>query len=63
LGESRKIDDWVGQIHDRREYALEITKYKLLYDQVLEDVPFNVRLNMFNIDSGEIKRLYLNIID
>lgn len=57
------IEKWIGTgNHDRREYAVTIDKYKKLYEEVLEKMPYFMRLNMVYVDSTELKRRCLKLI-
>jgi len=39
-----------------------MSKYRKLYDEVMEEVPFFIRVNMIYVDSSELKRFFLNVI-
>ena len=36
-------------------------KYKDLYNEINQEIPFYVRMNMILIDGSDVKRLYLKI--
>jgi hypothetical protein len=59
----RQIEDWIeNKKHDRREYSLIMTKYRKLYDEIMEQVPFFIRVNMIYVDSSELKRFFLSLV-
>lgn len=63
LTEGHVVEKWVAAgNHDRREYAVTIDKYRRLYDEVLQRMPYFLRLNMVYIDSTELKRRCLKLI-
>lgn len=64
LVENRVIDKWIidGK-HDRREYSLTFQKYNQLYDDIMDKIPFFIRMNMVNVDSRELKHYMLKCTD
>jgi dynein heavy chain len=47
--------------HTRAEYWAEMQKFRNLYSEINDNIPFFVRMNMILIDGVDIKRLYLRI--
>ena len=45
--------------HTRKEYEQMITKYQLVYEQIMEEVPFYIRMSMINIDCIAVKKKLL----
>ena len=63
LTEGLIVEKWIiAGNHDRREYSVTIDKYHKLYEEVLERMPYFLRLNMVYIDSTELKRRCLKLI-
>ena len=65
LTEKQHVEEWVkprGAIYKRREeYLKEIKRYREIYLEVAENVPFYVRCNMINICGTDLKKKYLDI--
>jgi|JI9StandDraft_1071089.scaffolds.fasta_scaffold371560_2 hypothetical protein len=63
LTEGITVEKWItAGSHDRREYSVTIDKYRKLYDEVLQRMPYFLRLNMVYIDSTELKRRCLKLV-
>lgn len=54
------IEKWIMDgNHDRREYSITFQKYYEIYDEIMDKIPFFIRMNMVNVDSGELKTYLL----
>lgn len=53
LVENRVIEKWIlDGGHDRREYSITFQKYEQIYDEIMDRIPFFIRMNMANVDSS-----------
>jgi hypothetical protein len=63
LREVDKAMTWTSVPRTRNEYVQEFDKYKKLYDEVADVIPFNVRVNMVLVDGSDVKKKYLENLD
>ena len=63
LKETDKAMLWASQPRSRPEYLLEFDKYRKLYIEVSNIIPFYVRVNMILVDGCEVKKKYLETLD
>lgn len=60
LVENRVIEKWIiDGGHDRREYSITFQKYESIYEEIMDRIPFFIRMNMVNVDSSELKTYLL----
>lgn len=60
LVENRVIEKWIlDGGHDRREYSITFQKYEQIYDEIMDRIPFFIRMNMANVDSSQLKTYLL----
>jgi hypothetical protein len=53
LVENRVIEKWIiDGGHDRREYSITFQKYESIYEEIMDRIPFFIRMNMVNVDSS-----------
>ena len=62
LNEGEAVDQFCEEPnHTRKEYEQMIDKYEKIYDQVMAEVPFFIRMSMINIDCCAVKKKLLAI--
>lgn len=60
LTEGEVVDRFCEEInHTRKEYEQMIEKYEKIYQEVMDEVPFFIRMSMINIDVCSVKKKLL----
>ena len=55
LNEDARLEKFISEPHSREDFIAEITKYKQCIDSIKEELPFEIRMNMYLIDCNELK--------
>jgi dynein heavy chain len=61
--EKEKVEEWYHAPHSISEYEAQLRKYRALYAELFEQLPFYIRMNMVLINAVDIKRSLLECIN
>ena len=63
MKEKERAEQWITSPRTRQEYIEEFSRYKKMYDEIFEQLPFYVRTNMILVDAVDVKKKYTTSLD